>query len=273
MANAKFNFRGFTSLLTTFSFLISLVSGIVLYFPPQGKVAHWVNWTFWGLDKDTWGAVHINSSLVFFIIVMWHIYYNWKLLIGYIKKRTQMALNLKTETLTALILSVFIVVASLYDIPPFGTIMKWNEDIKDFWAAKADSQPPIPHAEAMTVSEFCEKLNIPIERFENRAKQYGWDVKSRSDTIQEIAERSDMAPADIYKALQVTSGNGGTGWGRKTLEQVCQELGKSPDTAIEELKSKNIVADKKAYIRDIAGEYRLRPVDIVNLIGGNVDHD
>ena len=93
----KFKFRGFVSLLTTATALISLFSGIVLYFTPQGKIAHWTNWTFWGLDKEIWGALHINSSLILFIVAIFHTYYNWGILIGYIKKKASMALNLKSE--------------------------------------------------------------------------------------------------------------------------------------------------------------------------------
>ena len=267
MATKKFRIRGLTSLLTTFSFLISLISGIVLYFTPQGKVAHWVHWTFWGLDKDTWGAIHINSSLVFFFAAVYHTYLNWNVLLGYIRKKATGAFNLKTETLVALFLSVFIVVASLYDIQPFGTIMKWNEDIKDYWASKADSEPPIPHAEAMTVTEFCQKLNIPIQRFAKRAEEYGWDVKSNDDTIEEIARRSKIAPADIYKALQVVSSSGyGTGWGRKTLQQVCDELAKDPSVALEKLAAKGVKAQLDNSIRDISNGSNLKPIDIVNII-------
>lgn len=267
MSKVTFKFRGFTSLLSTFSFLISLVSGIILYFTPQGKIAHWVHWTFWGLDKETWSALHINSSLIFFIIVIFHIYYNWNLLIGYMKKRAKMALNLKAETLTALLISIFIIFASLYNIQPFGTIMKWNEDMKNFWAAKADAEPPIPHAESMTVSEFCEKLNIPIERFENRAKQNNWQILSNNDTIEDIAKRSHIAPAEIYKALQVASGSGnGSGWGRKTVQQVCQELGQDTQKAIAKLRAKQIIAKENSTIRDIANDNQLRPIDVINLM-------
>jgi len=53
MAIINFRWRGFTTLLTAFSFIISLVSGIVLYFTPQGKIANWTYRTFLGLNKYT----------------------------------------------------------------------------------------------------------------------------------------------------------------------------------------------------------------------------
>lgn len=93
----KFKFRGFTSFLMFFSFLISLVSGIVLYFPPQGKIAHWTHWTFWGLDKEMWGFLHINSSLVFFVIAILHLYYNWKVLFCYAKKKAVAAEGIRVS--------------------------------------------------------------------------------------------------------------------------------------------------------------------------------
>ena len=133
MPKTKFRFRGFTSLLMFFSFLISLISGIVLYFPPQGKIAHWTHWTFCGLDKEMWGALHINSSLIFFIIAVFHLYYNWKVIVRYVKKRAEMAFNLKYEFLFAVVISVYIIMATLLNIEPFKTVIKWNDDIAVYY--------------------------------------------------------------------------------------------------------------------------------------------
>ena len=170
MPKFKFKFRGFYSLLMFFSFLISLISGIVLYFPPQGKIAHWTHWTFWGLDKDMWGALHINSSLLFFIIAILHLYYNWKVLWRYIKKKAELGLNLKVELLISVIISIFIIAATIYNIEPLRTIIKWNDDIKNYWASQVEAQPPIPHAEDFTVVEFCEQFDISLQNFKQRMK-------------------------------------------------------------------------------------------------------
>ena len=50
-SKCKFNKRGFTTLVITVSFLILVVSGIILYFTPTGRVVRLSGWTMFGLDK------------------------------------------------------------------------------------------------------------------------------------------------------------------------------------------------------------------------------
>jgi hypothetical protein len=271
----KFKFRGFTSLLMFFSFLISLVSGIVLYFPPQGKIAQWTHWTFWGLDKETWGALHINSSLVFFIIAILHLYYNWKILWLYIKKRAELAINLKLELAIAAVVGLYIVLATLYNLQPFATIIKWNDDIKNYWATRAEAEPPIPHAEDLTVTQFCEQLNISIDTFQNKLNQQGWTFDISTDKISDIAQRHGVSPAAIYNLLKAPDHSpleqGTGGWGRKTLQQVCDELNCDVDAAIKKLAANGIIASKDDLIKDLAGENNMRPIDVVNLINNGIE--
>jgi hypothetical protein len=263
---SRFYFRGFVSLLTAFSFIISLISGIVLYFTPQGKIANWTHWTFWGLDKHTWGALHINSSLVFFLVVIFHIYYNWKIIVRYLKKRAQMAINLKVELVIVTLISIFMVVASLHGYQPFGKIIQWNEDIQNYWARRANDQPPIPHAEDFTVVEFTNRLNISMEHFKERMQKHNWQYQ-KEQTIAQIAEKNEISPADIYRAMQDNKTTGG-GWGRKTIRHVCDEYDLKVEVALKNLSDKNIKAGKNAYIRDIAEQYQLRPGQVVSLLTG-----
>ncbi len=266
----QFKVQGFTSLLLFFSFLISLVSGIVLYFPPQGKIANWTHWTFWGLEKEMWGALHINSSLVFFIIAFLHLYYNWKVLFRYVKKKMEPALNLRIEIFAAVVLSIWIVLATLYNIEPFRTVIKWNNDIKNYWAAQAEAQPPIPHAEDLIVTEFCKQLDIPLEDFRQRMNRRGWAFDAEKDKIIDIAGRNGISPASIYKLFRMPAqgkpGSGSHGWGRKRLDQVCEELNRNPDDVLKKLAAHGVIASKDDYLKDLAGRHNMRPIDIVNLV-------
>ena len=273
-------------MLMAFSFLISLISGIILYFTPQGKIAHWTNWTILGLDKEMWAALHINSSLILFIIFIMHLYYNWKVLIRYIKKRAEMAFNLKYEFLIALIISIFIIVATLFNIEPFKTIIKWNDDIKQYWAGQARAQPPVPHAEDMTVNEFCKNFDIPFESFERKLNLKGWEFEDANEMIKDIARRNRISPADIYRYLKPSAynnqgrgqgqvqgqgqGHGGQsqGWGRKSLQEVCKSLNKDVDVVIKKLSKNGVEASRNELLKNIAMNNNLRPTDIVNMIDG-----
>ncbi len=265
----NFRFRGFVSLLNTFSFIISLISGIVLYFTPQGKIAHWTNWTYWGLDKETWGALHINSSLIFFIIAVFHIYYNWRAITGYIYSRFKKAMNLKLELALALVFSLFIIWASVADIQPFATIIRWNTDIKDYWAYEAENQPPIPHAEEMTVTEFCKQINLDIERFEQSMQRHNWKF-SPEQTIKTIAQNNNISPADIYRATQAkqqsNASGQGAGWGQKSVAQVCNEAGIDVQTGLDRLKSGGITASANDNLRTLASRAQTRPNLVAEII-------
>ena len=207
MSTPAFKFRAFTSLLTFFSFLISFISGIILYFTPRGKIAHWTHWTFWGLDKDMWSALHINSSLIFFIIVVCHFVYNRKALFRYFNKQTNHAFEFKTELTIASVISLFIILGTLLNLEPFKTIIKWNNNIKLRWTVGTRVQLPIPHTEDLTVSEFCEQLSIPKSIFKQKMQQSGWSFNHYEETIKIIAQRNGISPAQLYDRINRTGRN------------------------------------------------------------------
>jgi len=66
-----------------------VLTSIVLFIVPQGRVAYWADWRLWGLTKTDWGNIHINLGLLFLIALFVHIYYNWKPLISYLKNKAK----------------------------------------------------------------------------------------------------------------------------------------------------------------------------------------
>lgn len=48
MANSGKSWRSFTALVVTWAFLILMVTGLVLYIVPHGRVAYWVHWSLAG---------------------------------------------------------------------------------------------------------------------------------------------------------------------------------------------------------------------------------
>ena len=114
----KFHGKSFTSFISVLSFLIMSISGIFLYFAPPGRVALWSKWTFLFLTKEQWQAVHTILSLAFIIAAIFHIYFNWSILIGYIKKKLQQGINKKRELLWSTIFTLIITGLTIANIPP-----------------------------------------------------------------------------------------------------------------------------------------------------------
>ncbi|MDP4856108.1 MAG: DUF4405 domain-containing protein, partial [Desulfobacterales bacterium] len=77
------NLRKIVSLTALLSSLLLLVTSIVLYIVPQGRVAYWADWRLLGLTKTEWTNIHVNFGLLFFVSALLHVYYNWKPIVSY----------------------------------------------------------------------------------------------------------------------------------------------------------------------------------------------
>ena len=205
MANTRsrrsFNLRGFISVLMSIIFIFVALSGIILYFTPQGRVAHWTDWRIFGLEKEQWSAVHINCCLLFVITSIVHIYLNWSIFWRYIKKKTAFRLNLKWELLISVILGIIFVAGTLYGIPPFGTITKWNDDIKLYWE-QTSSRHPYPHAEESSLEDFAWRIGVASDDLVQALKFEGFDVPSMAITVGELARQKGVPPSGVLDAIK-----------------------------------------------------------------------
>ena len=109
--------RKITSLTLGFSFLILALTGIILYFVPQGRIAYWADWRLWNLSKTQWTNIHINLALLSVVAGILHTYYNWRSIMLYLKNKAK---QLKVFTLNfniALLISIFLIQLVLLDQP------------------------------------------------------------------------------------------------------------------------------------------------------------
>ena len=208
-----FHLRGFFSLLLFCSFTLLLISGIVLYITPKGRVAHWTGWTLLGLGKEDWSAIHITLTVVVLIASGFHLYYNWGIFWGYITRKAQGSLNLKREMILAIALCVITVAGTLFNVPPFGTIIQWNDDIKDYWEARAEA-PPIPHAEILTIEQLAFEVGMPLEEVIERLSAAGVSVDDPLITVERLAIAHGMTPSGLFDIIQPQPRGMGGGGGR-----------------------------------------------------------
>ncbi|MEN8155102.1 MAG: DUF4405 domain-containing protein, partial [Acidobacteriota bacterium] len=121
--NKSFDYRSFVSFGMLFSFIIMTLTGIVLYITPPGRVAKWVTWTFFGLEKDEWQAVHTIFSYLFLILSIFHIFFmNWKTIKLYIKKKTKKGINRKKELYASIVLTLIFFAGTVIKVPPFQSV-------------------------------------------------------------------------------------------------------------------------------------------------------
>ena len=81
--------RRITSLTALLSAVFILLTSVVLYVVPQGRVAYWADWRLGGLTKTQWTNLHINLGVLFLLAVVLHVYLNWKPILSYLKTKTR----------------------------------------------------------------------------------------------------------------------------------------------------------------------------------------
>ncbi len=202
----KFKTKGFTSLLLTCSFSVAAFSGIILYVTPRGRTANWTGWTMLGLDKHSWGALHINACLLFLIVATVHLFLNWRVFWSYIKKRSTAGMNLKAEMAVALLATAALVAGTLYEVPPLTATVTLNEKIKNYWE-QGSHQGPAPHAEEFTVDHFASTIGLTTDDVLSSLQQAGYVVEDTEATIGAVAEDNGIVPSQILAAVRKSHPN------------------------------------------------------------------
>jgi len=270
----KFSWRGWTTFTVTISFIVDTISGVILYIAPPGRIAHWTNWTIWGLDKEEWGAIHTVFGYLLLIIVGVHLYYNWKMFMNFLWSKMQKVLNMKQELVWATVVSLIVFLGTLWNIPPFGSIMDLGDYFKESWEeTKADI--PIAHAELLSLEDFAMKIRVPVEQVLTSLKAKGYKVNNVQQALGEIAKKNKTSPDKLYEAIKaagvkptVEKTLKGSGLGRKTLGDICSEKGLPLGDVLLRLRQKGINAGAKDKLKDIAGKVGKTPMEIFDIIEG-----
>jgi phage antirepressor YoqD-like protein len=279
MKNRKINWRAFTSVYMGFSAIIVILSGIILYLSPPGRVAHWSYWSLFWLTKTEWQAIHTIFTFLFVLIGGFHVYYNWKPLMNYLRRKTKESFQLRKEMFIALVLTVFIFAGTYNGVPPFSTVMDFGETLTDSWSSDK-TEPPIPHAEQMTVGEFARLIKVPEENFIRLLNKNGYSVKDTNMTLEDLAAEYDVTPSKFFELVgekqnSISSGqaNGstkyamGSGFGRKKLSEIFEENNLSWEEGVKILEKANIKVESDDRLKTIADDNNVTPIDIIKALG------
>ncbi len=276
MQRQFFSFRAFTAFLLLWAFVVLLVSGLVLYVAPPGRVANWTNWRLLGLTKGQWESVHTILSFAFVVGALFHILkFNWKVLLNYLKKKAASGLRYRRELVTSLVLSVLFLAGSAADVPPFAQIMNFGEFVKNSWA-EPEEEPPVPHLELQPLAKVARGLSLTPERAVKILQRKGVAVQDTTETLREIAERAHLSAREVYSLLREIGerNNGdqefgpGSGLGRLTVPEVARRLGVPVDTVVARLEKHGLQVQPETTVRDLAKQADKRPYEVMKWMEG-----
>lgn len=269
------NMRKTTSLTATLSFLVTIVTSVILYIVPQGRVAYWADWRLWGLTKEQWGNIHINVGLLFLLALGLHIYYNWRPLMAYLKNRSRQMMVFTPAFNLALVICLATIFGTLLMAPPFSWVLDLNTVFKDSGAAKY-GEPPYGHAELSSLNAFAKKVDLDAQAAIERLEAAGFRVTDGIQTLKELADRNETTPKALYEAMksveQLSSNEKRMpdapppGTGRLSLSELCTTYGLAPNELVEALKVHGIDAIPADSLRTVAERKGMGPVDLYELI-------
>jgi hypothetical protein len=254
------------------AFLMLILTSIILYIVPQGRVAFWADWHLWGLTKTQWGNLHINLGLLVLVSGLVHIYYNWRALVAYMKDRARQIKVFTPSFTVALMLTLGVVVGTYYDVAPMGSVIALGEAIKARGAMKY-GEPPYGHAELSSLKVFAGKQGLDLERSMVLLEKAGLAVGDGNDTIAEIAGHNGLTPQQVYgvikpalkddrPAITGLPQSPPPGFGNMTLGAVCSEYNLSLPEVIRGLIENNIKAGDRMTIKQMAQASGVSPMAV-----------
>lgn len=272
----RFSWRAFTSLYITLSFIVMIISGIILFIAPPGRIAKWTSIPILGLEKDQWQALHTIFTFLFIIANGFHLYFNWKPFLSYLSDKRKQFFRLRRELLSAIFIVAGIFYLILLNTPPFKTVIDFGESMKNEWSVDS-SEPPVPHAEEMTISELAKTINTDPEILISRLNQQGISADLHS-VVKEIAQKYDISPRMVFEEMQVKGKSKTThegtkrGYGRMSVGQICNEKNIRLEDALSRLANEGIKATGESTLRDLGQSYNKSPIDIVKIIESSAKH-
>lgn len=266
--------RKITSLTALLSFLFMILTSIVLYIVPEGRVAYWADWRLWGLSKTQWGALHVNFGFLFILFGILHMYYNWKPMLSYLKKHGRKLTVFTLNFNMALILAVVCAVGTYFEMPPFRWIQRLGESIKDA-GSRTYGEPPYGHAELSSLKLLTRRMGLDLAESMTALEKASIRVESETQSILEIAKANGLTPKAVYgKMLPEPASSKGSampefpqsGLGKRSIVDVCGQYGVDVTAVLEGLNNKGIRSTADMTFKEIADRNNTSPADIYAMV-------
>lgn len=267
--------RKITSLTLAISGLIELVTSVVLYIIPSGRVAYWSNYQLLGLSKTQWGDIHITVGFLFLVMGAIHIYFNWRPITSYIKNKAKQFSLLTKSFNIALLLSLYVTVGTLFSLPPMNYVIELGEYFTTT-ANEKHGEPPYGHAELSSLKMFCSRLNIDLAQAVEVLKEAGITIEDAQQPIGEISKNNDLTPQQLYNVIKAAvileSGDAAfpespsPGFGKKTIKDICDMYNLSLSEVLDNLKKEGITAKADDTVKDVGRNNQSNPMAIFEII-------
>ncbi len=257
------------SLTALLSFIILTISSGVLYFLPDRRYTSWGDWSFLGLDKAQWDNIHITIGILFIVVIIWHIYYNWKPIKTYLKVKKDLKIFTKEFNFSLLIVTIFMI-GTITMTFPIKIFVNLGNGIKSKNAYSMPN-PPFEYAQEARFKDFCTILNIDTNSALKKLKNSNIKVVSKSQKIMDIAKSNHTSSQKIYEIIKSNKTSSlpnslPIGLAQRTLATLNSEYGLNISKAISYLKNQGIEINKDSKFKRVTNRYNLHPAELYAML-------
>ncbi|MGB6327499.1 MAG: DUF4405 domain-containing protein [Halarcobacter sp.] len=265
------NLKKITSLTMLCSIIVMTYTGIMLFIAPPGRIANWANWKLLGLGKEDYAQIHITFMVLFVVMTILHVFYNWKPITSYMKNKAKEMIVFTKDMIVALVLTLIFIFGTIFAVPPFTTFLDFGDGIKHSWE-KEYGTAPYSHAELSSFKMFTKKLDYDLAKSEEILNSNNIKFE-RTQSLSYIGNENSVSPQFIFNLLKKNFEKDGkvtialTGMGKKTIFEVAQTLNLSTDEFILKLKTLGIEANENDKFKKVVEKYDMSPMDVIEKLG------
>jgi DNA-binding CsgD family transcriptional regulator len=266
----KLKYQRFVSLCAGLSFVVLFISSGVLYFIPDRKVTSWTDWAFLGLDKQQWDNLHINLGIFFLVMIVWHIYFNWKPIKNYLKVKKSLRVFTREFNFALFWVTIFFIGTATMTIP-LSILVNLGNGIKAI-NALSDGNPPFGYAEESSFRDFCILLEINEKEAITKLEKVDVYIASDKSTLKEIAKVNNISPKNIYLIIRNNKiklklpNEIPIGIAHKSIDRLSQEYQISVVKFISHLKYYDITIDVNDSFKKIAHSNDMHPAKFYSML-------
>jgi len=196
----KFNWQIFISLNLFFTFLLMLLSGLILYLKPEGTVARWLDWKILGVEKTGWEALHTVFSFLFLVFALFHILkiHVFNLRSYFFNNRTS---GRKRELYISLAITFVFLLGTVLYLPPFDWIFQGGNALSDQWAEEVvvENESVEPRQSLLEVGT---SLGLDRQELLDWKQQEGMEALSMEKSLVDNAPKARLTPYALYQKLE-----------------------------------------------------------------------
>jgi len=195
-----FSLRAAVSLSLLAMFLTLALSGAILFLSPRGQVARWSAWQVWGVDREEWTQIHLNSAGLLVALSLLHLVFNWRVLYSYLQRAARWSLAGKAELFVALGLALLCFFGSIRLWPGLQLLPKWRSRLRLQWESRLIA-PPVAHLEEWSLGKLAAAAGLDPEELVATAKKLGATEVSDQSTLADLASQIGQSPREVFDQL------------------------------------------------------------------------